>query len=136
MSARARTTRSVLLSLAIFGLACTDATTGIGDGGAEERVIVSVAGVVTGDAGIVLQLSGAVQSVEPARHALDVAWSTDAGSTTVAVVGVLTGSSDLLVVRRRAGAEPLRAEVVEVATVDGALSEGDAVRLTIRRPTN
>ena len=78
-------------------------------GGAEERLIVSLAGALDGEVGIVLRLSGAVQSVDPARHPLDFAWSTDAGLTTIAIVGALAGSSDLLVVRRRAGVDPLRA---------------------------
>ena len=131
MSARARTTRSVLLSLAIFGLACTDAPTGIG-GSKEERLVVSVVGMTGGDAGIVLRLSGALGSIEPARQSLDLAWSTDAaGATTVAIVGALE-SGDLLVVRRPVAPQSLGAEVIEVATADGEVSPGESVRLTIR----
>ena len=132
MSARARTTRSVLLSLAVFGLACTDAPMGPGDGGAEARLVVSVVGVADGDAGIVLRLSGAAQSVEPARTSLDLAWSTDAGVTTVAIVGALAESSDLLVVRQRVTSRPLSAEVMEVANEEGSLSSAEAIRLTVR----
>jgi hypothetical protein len=131
--ARSRTTRSILLSLAVFGLACTDAPTGTSEGG-EQRLVVSVAGVSSGDGGIVLRLSGAVQSIEPARQSLDLAWFTDAaGSTTVAVIGTIDQSSDLVVVRRRVEPQPLRAEVIEVATADGELSVAEATRLTIRR---
>ena len=132
MSARARTTPSVLLSLAVFGLACTDAPTGIG-GSKEERLVVSVVGIAGGDAGIVLRLSGALRSIEPARHSLDLAWSTDAaGATTVAIVGALDESGDLLVVRRPVAPQSLGAEVIEVATAEGELSAGESVRLTIR----
>jgi hypothetical protein len=132
VSARAHTTRSVVLSLAIFGLACTDAPTGTGDGG-EERLVVSVVGVADSDAGFVVRLSDAVQSVEPARHSLDLAWSTDAaGVTTVAIVGTVAEPGDLLLVRRRATSEPLRAEVIEVASADGELAEAVSVRATVR----
>ena len=133
MSARARTTRSVLLSLAIFGLACTDAPTGVHDDGAEEQVVVSVVGLAGDDAGIVLRLSGTVQSVESARQSIELAWSTDAaGATTVAIVGALAESSDLIVVRRRVTSEPLRAEVIEVATAGGDLSSPAPLRATVR----
>lgn len=133
MSAPARITRSVLLSLAVFGLACTDAPTGVRDSGAEERVVVSVAGVAGDDAGIVLQLTGVVHSVDPARQSLDLAWSMGAGASTVAVVGALAESGELLVVRRRVTAEPLSAEVMQVARGDGELLDVTRVRVETRR---
>jgi hypothetical protein len=133
VSAPARNTRSVLLSLAVFGLACTDAPTASRDGEAEERVVVSVAGVAGDDAGIVLRLTGAVHSVDAARQSLDLAWSMEAGASTVAVVGALAESGALLVVRRRVTSEPLWAEVMQVAGEDGELLEVARVRVETRR---
>jgi hypothetical protein len=132
VSARSRTTRSVLISLAVFGLACTDAPTGVRDDGLEERLVVSVEGVGDGDAGIVLRLSGSVQTLDPARPSVDLAWSTAESVTTVAIVGALGESTDLLIVRRRATSEPLRVEVVEVANSEGALSGLAPFRATVR----
>ena len=94
--------------------------------------MVSVVGVAPSDAGILLQLTGAVHSVDPARPSLDLAWSTSAGVTTVAIIGALAESGDLLLVRRLAAPEPLRVEVVEAADGAGELSNLALPRAIVR----
>ena len=133
MSTIVRSPRFVGLCLALLGLACSDAPTA-GDGGAiEETIVVSVEGVAPDDAGIVLRLSGAVQTVEPTRPSLELAWvADDTGGTTIVIVGALSESSDLVLVSRRAAPEPLRADVIEVAGAEGALSQPSLVRATAR----
>jgi hypothetical protein len=91
-----------------------------------------VDGIAHDDAGIVLRLSSSVQSVEPARASLEIGWATDgSGGTIIVVVGVLAEASDLALVRRFATGEPVRADVIEVAHVDGALSQ-PAARALVR----
>jgi hypothetical protein len=132
VSARARTTRSVFVSLAVFSLACTDAPTGVRNDGPEERLVVSVEGIANGDAGIVLRLSGSVQTLDAASPSVDLAWSTVESVTTVAIIGALGESTDLVIVRRRATSEPLRVEVIEVANSEGTLSGVAPFRATVR----
>jgi hypothetical protein len=124
--------RYAVLCLALLGLACGDAPTATTDRAAE-GLVVSVVGVADADAGIVLRLSGAILSVEPARASLEIGWAADdAGGTTIVVIGPLAESGDLLLVRRRATPEPLRADVIEVSGAEGELSLPSSVRATAR----
>lgn len=126
------TRRFAILGLSLLGLACGDAPTGSSDRTAHETLVVSVDGIANGDVGIVLRFASAVQSVEPTRASLEIGWATDeTGGTTVVVIGALSKSSDLLLVRRRATGEPLRAAVIEVADVEGTLSQ-PAARAFVR----
>ena len=131
MVARARWV--VALSFALLGLACGDAPTANGDRVMEEALVVSLDGVAHDDAGIALRLSGAVQSVEPARPPLEIGWAADeTGGTIVVVVGALAEAGDLLLVRRRVTLEPLRADVIEVSGADGEVSQPSGARALAR----
>lgn len=128
------TSRVVALGLAVLGLACGDAPTAASDRSAEESFVVSVHGVDADDAGIMLRLSTAVHALEPARASLEMAWADDAaGGTTVVVVGALAEGPDLIVVRRRSAADPLRADVIELSDAEGQLSVPSSVRTTTER---
>ena len=127
---RARGPRYTTLALVILGLACGDAPTA--STAAPEVMLVSLTGVAVDGAGIVLELTGDVNAVEPARASLEVAWVRGATNTaTVAVVGALTGG-DLLVVHRRGGLGPLRVQVREVAAADGAVSSPPSAQAIVR----
>ena len=133
MSAIARSPRYVVLCLALLGLACSDAPTASDSIATGETLVLSVVGVAADDAGIVLRLSGAIQTVEATRPSLEIAWAADnAGGTTIVIIGALSESSDLALVSRRTAPEPLRAEVIEVAGAEGALSQPSLVRATAR----
>jgi hypothetical protein len=128
-----RRLRSAVLALAMLGIACSDAVTA--PNGTQETVLISLVGLTSDDAGVLLHLIGGADDVEPAGVSLEVAWATDAANTataTVAVVGPLSESGDVLLIRRRAGLQPLRVEVREVAGADGALSSPSAVRAILR----
>ena len=128
---RPRGHRYASLAVVMFGLACVDATTA--PNVTTETVRVSLAGLGGSDAGAVLQLIGAVSQVESAGAAVDVAWVVDGpGSATVVLVGPLSQSGDVLIVRRPAGRVPLRAEVREVANADGTVSSTSSVRAIVR----
>lgn len=130
---RARGLRCATLALVTLGLACGDAPTA--PNVTSETVLVSLAGIASGDAGIVLELIGAADDIQPASASLEVAWARSATATnvaTVAIVGPLAESGNVLTVKRRAGLEPLRVEVREVAAVDGTLSSPSPARAIIR----
>lgn len=132
MSTGVRSPRFAVLCLALLGVACIDAPT-VTSEHAEETLVVSVVGVADDDAGIVLRLSGAIQTVEPARVSLDIGWAADnTGGTTIVVIGSLAESSDLLLVRRRATPDPLRADAIEVSGADGELSAPSSMRVIAR----
>src|SRR5688500_2760997 len=119
------------VTLAVLGLACSDAVTA--PNGTGETVLVSLVGLAANDAGVVLLLTGGADHIEPASGSLEVAWVHDAANTaTVAIVGPLSGSTDVLRIRRRSGLHPLHAEVREVASLDGTLSSPSAVRAFVR----
>lgn len=127
-----RGNRYSALALVTFGLACGgDAPTA--PNAAQETVVVSLIGLGSTDAGVVLQLIGAVSEIESAESMLDVAWVADgASSATVVLVGPLAENQDLLVVRRPGGLEPLRAEVRELANAEGAVGSSASARAIIR----
>jgi hypothetical protein len=128
-----RVPRVAALCLALLGLACGDAPTATNDRATGETLVVSVHGIAREDAGMVLRLSSVVQTIEPARASLEIGWATDeTGGTTVVVIGTLSDSSDLLLVRRSGSAEPLRAHVIEVAGAEGELSLPSSVRPAAR----
>lgn len=122
------------LALVTLGLGCGgDAPTG--PNATSETVLVSLAGIAPGDAGIVLELTGAADDIQSASASLDVEWVRSAAATnvaTVAIIGPLAESGNVLVVKRRAGLEPLRVEVREVAAADGTLSSPSPARAIIR----
>ena len=118
------------LGLALLGRACGDAPT---TSASDEIAVVSLEGVSPDDAGIVLRLTGGVNLVDAARASLTVAWvRSDANATTVVIVGPLGETSDVLLVRRRASAEPIAARVVEVANGQGDVSLPSAARAIVR----
>ena len=130
---RARGLRYARLALVTLGLACGDAPTA--PNATSETVLVSLAGISSGDAGIVLELIGAADDVQPASASLEVAWVRSATATnvaTVAIVGPLAESGHVLAVTRRAGLEPLRVEVREVAAADGTVSLPSPARAIVR----
>lgn len=128
---RARAQRYAFLALVVLGLACGDAATA--PNAPPELVVVSLVGLGSTDAGVVLQLTGAADQVESAAGALDVAWVTDASHvTTVVIVGPLSEGAPLVTVRRRAGLAPLRADVREVASADGAVAAPTSARAIVR----
>lgn len=124
--------RFAALALVTVVLACGgDAPTA--PNAEQETILVSLVGLGNDDAGVVLQLSGAVDHIESASAGLEVAWVTDAANVaTVAIVGPLTEGAQVLVIRRRAALAPLRAEVREIARADGALSTTQSARAIIR----
>lgn len=133
MSTVVRPPRYAVLCLALLGVACIDAPTVTSERGAEETLVVSVVGLAVDDAGILLRLSGAIQTVEPARVSLEIEWAADnTGGTTIVVIGALAESSDLLLVRRRATPDPLRADMIEVSGAEGDLSQQSSARAMTR----
>ena len=128
---RPRGLRYIPLAAATLVLACGDAATAPNADG--ETLLVSLAGISSDDAGVVLELTGAAEDIESAGVALDVAWVRSAPNVvTVAIVGPLTARAHVLVVKRRAGLEPLRLEVREVAAADGSVSTPPAARAIAR----
>ena len=122
--------RLVVVGLALLGLACGDASTAPGG---DEIFVVSLTGVAADDAGIVLRLTGGVELASPAYPSLDVAWAhDDAGATTVAILGPLSQTADVLVVRAHANKGPLRVQLVEVASANGAVSLPLSARALVR----
>ena len=124
------------LALVTLGLACGgDAPTA--PNATSEIVLVSLAGTSAGDAGIVLELTGATEDIQPASSSLDVAWVRSATNVvTVAIVGPLAVPGGVLTVKRRAGLEPLRVDVREVAAADGSLLSPSPVRAIVRRASS
>lgn len=120
------------LALVTLGLACGgDAPTA--PNATSETVFVSLAGIAPGDAGIVLEITGVADDIEPAAASLDVEWVRNvANVATVAIVGPLAEGGDVLAVKRRAGLEPLRVEVREVAAADGSLLSPSLARAIVR----
>ncbi len=92
-------------------------------------------GIGADAAGIVLRLSGGVAQVEAAHAALDVAWSADATTATVAVLGPVGEFNELLTVRGRARAPALSVQVVDVTDGDGTLSHPTTARAVITGDT-
>jgi hypothetical protein len=128
---RPRGLRYTTLALVMLGLACGDEPTA--PDARQETVLVSLVGIAPDDAGVVLQLTGDADQIESASGSLEVAWVRDATNTaTVAIVGPLSASGDVLLVKRQAGLEPLRAEVREVAGADGAVSSPASARAIVR----
>ncbi len=128
---RPRGHRYASLALVMFGVACGDATTA--PNRATEAVWVSLVGLGGNDAGAVLQLSGEVSQIESAGAAVDIAWIADGpSSATVVLVGPLSESGDVLVVRRPVGLAPLRAEVRELASADGSVTSSASARAIVR----
>jgi hypothetical protein len=118
------------LGLALLGLACGEAPT---TSQSEEIAVVSLVGISADDAGVVLRLTGGVDLVDVGRASLSVAWVRgDANTTTVVIVGPLADTSDVLLVRRRASAEPVGARVLEVANAEGEVSLPSAARAIVR----
>jgi len=132
---RVRGNRHAALALVTFGLACGgDAPTA--PNAAPETVVVSLVGLGSTDAGVVLQLIGAVSEIESAESMLDVAWVADGpSSATVVLVGPLAENQDVLVVRRLGGLEPLRAEVRELANADGIVMSSASAQAIVRAVT-
>jgi len=132
---RVRGNRHAALALVTFGLACGgDAPTA--PNAAPETVVVSLVGLGSTDAGVVLQLIGAVSEIESAESMLDVAWVADGpSSATVVLVGPLAENQDVLVVRRLGGLEPLRAEVRELANADGLVMSSASAQAIVRAVT-
>lgn len=129
---RFRGNRYAALALVTFGLACGgDAPTA--PNAAQETVVVSLVGLESTDAGVVLQLIGAVSQIEAAGASLDVAWAADGpSSATVVIIGPLSQSGDVLIVRRLGGLAPLRADVSELASVDGTVTSSSSARAMVR----
>ena len=133
MSRAFRTPRSVVVCVALLGLACGDTPTAAGDRAAADTLVISVHGLTDDDAGIVLRFANGVQVVEPLRASLEIEWATDdTGGTTVAIIGTLSESSDLLLVRRRASSEAMRADVVELSGAEGDLSQPSSASARVR----
>jgi hypothetical protein len=109
------------LAAATLLFACGDTSTAPPSAGAE-MVVVSVAGISSNAAGIVLRLGGDLEQVDAAEAALEVAWTADDAATTVAILGPVADVKSLLIVRRRAGLPPLRVEVIDVSDEHGTLS--------------
>ena len=131
---RPRGHRYAALALVMLGLACGDSPTA--PNGATETLHLSLVGLDGSDAGAVLHLTGAVSQIESARAALDVAWVADGpSSATVVIVGPLSESGEVLVVRRPAGGAPLRAEVRELASADGAVASSASAQAVLRAVT-
>lgn len=120
------------LALVTLGLACGgDAPTA--PNATSETVVVSLAGIAPGDAGIVLELTGTTEDIQSASALVDVAWvRSGTNVATVAIVGPLADAGGVLTVTRRAGLEPLRVDVREVAAADGSLSSPSPVRAIVR----
>lgn len=120
------------LTLVTLGLACGgDAPTA--PNATSETVVVSLAGIAPGDAGIVLELTGAAEDIQSASASLDVEWVRSATNVaTVAIVGPLAAGGDVVAVKRRAGLEALRVDVREVAAADGTLSSPSPARAIVR----
>ena len=129
---RPRGPRYATLALVTLGLACGgDAPTA--PNATSETIFVSLAGISPGDAGIVLELTGAAEDIQSASVSLDVAWFRSAANVvTIAIVGPLADGGNVLAVKRRAGLEPLRVEVREVAAADGTLSSPSRARAIVR----
>lgn len=129
---RLRGNRYAALALVTFGLACGgDAPTA--PNAPQETVVVSLIGLGSTDAGVVLQLIGAVSEIESAESMLDVAWVADGPSSATAVlVGPLAENQDVLVVRRPGGLEPLRAEVRELANAEGNVALSTSAQALVR----
>ena len=128
---RPRGHRYAALALAMLGLACGDATTA--PNVATETLRVSLMGLGGNDAGAVVQLIGAVNQIESAGAALEVAWVADSpSSVTVVLLGPLSESGDVLVVRRAGGLAPLRAEVRELANAEGNVAPSTSARALVR----
>ena len=119
------------LALVTLGLACGgDAPTA--PNATSETVLISLAGIAPGDAGVVLELSGAAEDIQSASASLDVAWARGAANVaTVAIVGSLAEGANVLAVKRRTGLEPLRVEVREVAGADGTVSSSSSARAAV-----
>lgn len=131
---RPRGHRYAGLALVMLGLACGDATTA--PNVATETLRVSLVGLGGSDAGAVLQLIGPVSQIESAGAALDVAWVADSpSSVTVVLVGPLSESGDVLVVRRPGGLAPLRAEVRELANAEGTVASSTSAQALVRAVT-
>ena len=131
---RPRGHRYAALALAMLGLACGDATTA--PNVATETLRISLVGLGGNDAGAVVQLIGPVGQIESAGATLDVAWVADSpSSVTVVLVGPLSESGDVLVVRRAGGLAPLRAEVRELATAEGNVASSTSARAVVRSVT-
>ena len=131
---RPRGHRYAALALAMLGLACSDATTA--PDVATETLRISLVGLAGNDAGAVVQLIGSVNQIESAGTALDVAWVADGpSSVTVVLVGPLSESGDVLVVRRAGGLAPLRAEVRELANAEGNVASSTSARALVRSVT-
>lgn len=128
---RFRGHRYAALALVSMALGCGDAATA--PNATEETVLVSLAGLGSTDAGVVLELTGAADHITTADAALEVAWvRDDTHVATVVIVGPLSEGGNVLIVRRPAGLAPLRAEVREVAGVDGAVSSTSPARAIVR----
>lgn len=119
------------LAFVALGFACGDAPTA--PNGEPETVTVSLAGLSSDDAGVVLELTGGADRIEPARASLEIASAGEATtSVTVAIVGPLAAGADVLVVRRRADLGPLRVQIREVASADGSVTLPSSVRAIVR----
>ncbi|HJR66395.1 MAG TPA: hypothetical protein VJ802_08175 [Gemmatimonadaceae bacterium] len=128
---RPRGHRYAALALVLTALGCGDAATAPTARG--ETVLVSLAGLGSTDAGVVLELTGAADHIASADAALEVAWVSDATHVaTVVIVGPLSDGGNVLVVRRPAGLAPLRVQVREVARADGAVSSTSPARAIVR----
>lgn len=129
---RPRGHRYVALALVSFGVACGgDAPTA--PNAVPETFVVSLVGLENTDAGAVLQLTGGVSQIEAAGASLEVAWVADGPtSATVVIVGPLWQSGDVLVVRRLTDLAPLRANVSELASVDGTVTSTSSARAIVR----
>ena len=120
------------LTLVTLGLAC-GGDTPTAPNATSETVLVALTGIAPGDAGIVLELTGAADDIQSASASLDVAWVRSATNVaTVAIVGPLAEGATVLTVRRPTGLEPLHVDVREVASADGAVSSSSSVRAAVR----
>jgi hypothetical protein len=129
---RPRGLRFATLTLVTLGLAC-GGDTPTAPNATSETVLVALTGIAPGDAGIVLELTGAAEDIQSASASLDVAWVWSATNVvTVAIVGPLADGANVLTVRRRTGLEPMRVEVREVAAADGSLSSPSPARALVR----
>ena len=129
---RPRGLRFATLTLVTLGLAC-GGDTPTAPNATSETVLVALTGIAPGDAGIVLELTGAAEDIQSASASLDVAWVRSATDVvTVAIVGPLADGANVLTVRRRSGLEPMRVEVREVAAADGSLSSPSPARALVR----
>ena len=129
---RPRGLRFATLTLVTLGLAC-GGDTPTAPNATSETVLVALTGIAPGDAGIVLELTGAAEDIQSASASLDVAWvRSTTNVVTVAIVGPLADGANVLTVRRRTGLEPMRVEVREVAAADGSLSSPSPARALVR----